>query len=52
MRLNNNPLNRLDNENTNDTQENFYHTLTPFSTHSQYGEQQPSMLAILKLLSK
>ncbi len=38
IRLNTNPMNRLDNENLNDTQENFYHTLTPFSTHSQYGE--------------
>jgi hypothetical protein len=31
-------MNRLDNENLNDTQENFYHTLTPFTTQSQYGE--------------
>jgi hypothetical protein len=28
-------MNRLDNENL---QENFYHTLTPFSVHSQYEE--------------
>ncbi|CAF3480642.1 unnamed protein product [Rotaria sp. Silwood1] len=38
MRLNTNPMNRLDNENTTDTQENFYHTLTPFTTHSPYEE--------------
>ncbi|CAF1225912.1 unnamed protein product, partial [Rotaria sordida] len=38
IRLNTNPMNRLENENTNDTQENFYHTLTPFSTHSHYEE--------------
>jgi hypothetical protein len=35
IRLNTNPMNRLDNENL---QENFYHTLTPFSVHSQYEE--------------
>ncbi|CAF2401516.1 unnamed protein product [Rotaria sp. Silwood2] len=35
IRLNINPINRLDNENT---QENFYHTLTPFNAHSQYEE--------------
>jgi hypothetical protein len=33
--LNTNPMNHLDNENI---QENFYHTLTPFSTHSHYEE--------------
>lgn len=38
IRLNTNPMNRLDNENLNDPQENFYHTLTPFTTQSQYGE--------------
>ena len=39
MRLNTNPINRLDQENTNgDQQENFYHTLTPFTNQSQYGE--------------
>ncbi|CAF4591733.1 unnamed protein product, partial [Rotaria magnacalcarata] len=32
IRLNTNPMNRLDNENINDTQENFYHTLTPFNS--------------------
>jgi hypothetical protein len=37
IRLNTNPIYRLDNENL---QENFYHTLTPFSTHSQYEECQ------------
>jgi hypothetical protein len=35
IHLNTNPMNHLDNENI---QENFYHTLTPFSTHSQYEE--------------
>ncbi|CAF4515098.1 unnamed protein product, partial [Rotaria sp. Silwood1] len=35
IRLNINPINRLDNENI---QENFYHTLTPFHAHSQYEE--------------
>ncbi|CAF4321412.1 unnamed protein product, partial [Rotaria sordida] len=35
IRLNINPINRLDNENI---QENFYHTLTPFNSHSQYEE--------------
>lgn len=39
IRLNTNPMNRLDNDNSNDQQENFYHTLTPFTTtQSQYGE--------------
>jgi hypothetical protein len=39
IRLNTNPMNRLDNnENIIDNQENFYHTLTPFSTQSQYEE--------------
>ena len=39
MRLNSNPMNRLDNETTtNDTQDNFYHTLTPYSTHSPYDD--------------
>ncbi len=39
IRLNTNPMNRLDNNETlNDAQENFYHTLTPFTTQSQYGE--------------
>jgi len=37
IHLNTNPMNRLDNENI---QENFYHTVTPFSTHSQYEECQ------------
>ncbi|UJR15975.1 hypothetical protein I4U23_002894 [Adineta vaga] len=37
LRLNSNPMNRLDNENT---QENFYHTLTPFNIHNQYEECQ------------
>lgn len=41
IRLNTNPMTRLDNEANGDAQENFYHTLTPFSTHSQYGEQEP-----------
>ena len=36
IRLNTNPMNRVDSENLNDGQENFYHTLTPFS--SQYEE--------------
>lgn len=31
INLNTNPMNNIDNE-------NFYHTLTPFSTHSQYEE--------------
>lgn len=49
MRLNTNPMNRLDNENIADAQENFYHTLTPFTGHSQYDEHacttnQSSML--------
>jgi hypothetical protein len=35
IRLNTNPMTHLDNENM---QENFYHTLTPFSLHSQYEE--------------
>ena len=35
IRLNTNPMAHLDNENM---QENFYHTLTPFSLHSQYEE--------------
>lgn len=35
IHLNTNPIDHLDNENM---QENFYHTLTPFSTHSQYEE--------------
>jgi hypothetical protein len=52
MRLNTNPMTRLDNENITDAQENFYHTLTPFSTQSQYEEHscthnQPSMLSKL-----
>ncbi|CAF1666400.1 unnamed protein product, partial [Adineta ricciae] len=39
MRLNPNPMNRLDNtNNTNDPPDNFYHTLTPYSTHSPYEE--------------
>jgi hypothetical protein len=37
IRLNTNPMNRLDNENT---QENFYHTLQPFNPHNQYEECQ------------
>lgn len=36
MRLNANPLNRIEHEKLNETQENFYHTLTPFN--SQYEE--------------
>jgi hypothetical protein len=36
-------MNRLDNENLNDTQENFYHTLTPFSTHGPYEEHSCSL---------
>jgi hypothetical protein len=52
IRLNMNPMNRLDNENLNDGQENFYHTLTPFN--SQYEEHscvhnQPSMILRIKL---
>ncbi|CAF3392055.1 unnamed protein product [Rotaria socialis] len=48
IRLNTNPMSRLDNENINDTQENFYHTLTPFNSHGQYEEHtcshnQPTM---------
>jgi hypothetical protein len=35
IHLNTNPMTHLDNENI---QENFYHTLTPFSLHSQYEE--------------
>jgi len=35
IRLSTNPMNHLDGENL---QENFYHTLTPFSTHSQYED--------------
>ena len=37
MRLNTNPMNRLDNENM---QENFYHTVTPFHSHGQYEESE------------
>ncbi len=51
MRLNTNPMNRLDNENITDTQENFYHTLTPFSTHSQY-EEHPCTLNHQSMFSK
>ncbi|CAF1157581.1 unnamed protein product [Adineta steineri] len=48
IRLNPNPMNRLDNEKTTDTQDNFYHTLTPYGPHSQYEEHscafnQPSL---------
>ena len=43
MHLNANPINDLDNENTTDMPENFYHTLTPFSTHGQY-EEYPCLL--------
>ncbi|CAF3138607.1 unnamed protein product [Rotaria socialis] len=35
IRLNINPINRLDNDNT---QENFYHTLTPFNSYGPYEE--------------
>ena len=35
IRLSTNPMAHLENENI---QENFYHTLTPFSLHSQYEE--------------
>lgn len=46
IRLNTNPMNRMDNDKINDGQENFYHTLTPFN--NQYdehscGQNQPSM---------
>lgn len=49
MRLSANPMNRVDNENINEAQENFYHTLTPFNPHSPYEEHscphnQSSML--------
>ena len=45
MRLHTNPIHRCENEKL---QENFYHTLNPFSTHGQYEEHackhnQPSM---------
>lgn len=37
LRLNSNPMNRLDNDNT---QENFYHTLTPLNAHGHYEDCQ------------
>ena len=46
IRLNTNPMNRVDHDKLNEAQENFYHTLTPFN--SQYEEHscasnQPSL---------
>ena len=43
-RLNTNPMNRLDNENRNDQQENFYHTLTPFNNQCDEQSCAPSMI--------
>jgi hypothetical protein len=41
IRLNANPMNRLDNDHVHhDAQENFYHTLTPFHTHGQFAEHE------------
>ena len=40
IRLNTNPMHRLDDENPMDKQENFYHTLTPFTCHTQYEDCQ------------
>lgn len=40
IRLNTNPMHRLDDDNPMDKQENFYHTLTPFSCHTQYEDCQ------------
>ena len=37
MRLNTNPMNRLDNENINDTQENFYHTLISIKNGKRFN---------------
>lgn len=41
MRVNTNPMNQHDVENNGENQENFYHTLTPFTNQSQYGEHEP-----------
>jgi hypothetical protein len=40
IRLNTNPMHRLDNESLMDKSENFYHTLTPFNCSSQYDDCQ------------
>lgn len=38
MRLNTNPINRLEDDNIIDKQDNFYHTVAPFSCSTQYED--------------
>lgn len=45
MRLNPNPMSRIDAENANEPQDNFYHTLTPYSTHSPYEEHACTLIS-------
>lgn len=44
MRLNTNPMHHLDQESLLEKQENFYHTLTPFTCTSHYEECQSRLI--------